>query len=98
MFELSASILERTWTLQLVWCTPTNVHFLSEDLDFKPRYGECRFLLHGRGSCVEMFPLQINRHMLPRRKRSICHWPSLWLSICMRDEENGKPSCSSSSS
>jgi len=37
-----------------------------------------------------MFRLQINRHMLPQRRRSICHWPSLWLSICTRDKENGK--------
>jgi len=69
------------------------VRFLSKDLDFKPRYGECRFLLCERGSCFEMFRLQINRHKLPRWRRSICHSPSLWLSICRPtcDEENGKP-------
>jgi len=71
----------------------TNARFLSEDLDFKSRYGECRFLL-------QMFRLQIDRHTLLWRRRSICHWPSLWLSICSlcmmkKTEKNG---CSSSSS
>ena len=69
------------------------VRFLSKDLDFKPRYGECRFLLREWGSVVEMFRLQINRYMLSRRRRSICHWSSLWLSICSSscDEETEKP-------
>jgi len=87
MFEL----LEKTQRLQLVLCTTTNVRFLSEDLDFKPRYGECRCLLHGQGLCVEMFRLQINRHMIPRRRRSICHWPSLWLFFVRVTKKIKKP-------